>query len=109
MHGRVPLGRPGNERTPHVLRMGAAIIAMEVVAVVVGYLAFDLAALLVGAPVMMVTLLVLAVVLASEVPRKRLQEHRATRWDPDAALPGGLMSGFFEPRGTDRAREASGR
>jgi hypothetical protein len=92
--------------------MGAAIISMEVVALVVGYLAFDLVALLVGAPVIMGTLLVLAVVLASEAPRRRLQEYRATRWDPEAALPGGLMSGFFEPpggRGADRSPGASTR
>jgi len=39
------------------------------------------------------------VVRASEAPRRRLHEHRATRWDPDAAVPGGLMSGFFEAPG----------
>jgi hypothetical protein len=82
-----------------VVRMGAAIIAMEVAALAVGYLAFDLAALLVGLPLLMVTALVLLVVRASEAPRRRLLEHRATRWDQDAALPGGLMSGFFEAPG----------
>jgi len=35
-------------------------------------------------------------VLASEKPRRRLEAHRATRFDPSAQLPGGLMSGFFE-------------
>jgi uncharacterized membrane protein YfcA len=79
-----------------VLRMGAAIIALEIAALVVGYLAFDLAALLVGGPLLVITLVLLAVVRASEAPRRRLQEHRAARWDPDAAVPGGLMSGFFE-------------
>ena len=79
-----------------MLRMGAAIIAREIAALVVGYLAFDLAAILVGGPLLLVTLLVLAVVRISEAPRRRLQEHRATRWDPDAAVSGGLMSGFFE-------------
>ena len=83
--------------------MGAAIIAMEVVALGVGYLAFDLVAFLVGVPLLMVTVLVLVVVRASEAPRRRLHEHRANRWDPQAAQPGGLMSGFFEaPRGADR-------
>jgi uncharacterized membrane protein len=89
-----------------VIRVGAAIVAMEVVALVVGYLAFDLGALLVGVPLLLATVLVLVVVRASEAPRRRLHEHRATRWDPDAALPGGLMSGFFEPpaaRPGDRA------
>lgn len=76
--------------------MGAAIIAMEIAALVVGYLAFDLAALLVGGPILVITLVLLAVVKFSEAPRRRLQERRATRWDPDAAAPGGLMSGFFE-------------
>jgi uncharacterized membrane protein len=88
-----------------VVRVGATIVAMEVAALAVGYLAFDLGALLVGAPLLMATVLVLVVVRASEAPRRRLREHRATRWDPDAALPGGLMSGFFEapgPRPADR-------
>jgi len=39
---------------------------------------------------------VLVFVRASEAPRRKLHEHRAARWDPNAALPGGLMSGFFE-------------
>jgi uncharacterized membrane protein len=82
-----------------VVRVGAVIVAMEVVALVVGYLAFDVGALLVGAPLLIATVLVLVVVRASEAPRRRLHEHRATRWDPDAALPGGLMSGFFEAPG----------
>jgi hypothetical protein len=82
------------------MRVGAAIVAMEVAALAVGYWAFDLGALLVGAPLLMGTVLVLIVVRASEAPRRRLHEHRATRWDRDAELPGGLMSGFFEPPGT---------
>ncbi|HZG92946.1 MAG TPA: hypothetical protein VEZ42_22270 [Pseudonocardia sp.] len=87
-----------------MVRMGAAIIALEVAALVVAYLAFDLIALLVGAPVLMVTGLVLLVVIASEAPRRRLREQRATRFDPQAPQPGGLMSGFFE---VPRARTAT--
>ena len=86
-----------------MVRMGAAIIAMEIAALVVGYLAFDMAALLVGAPLLMVTVLVLLVVRASEAPRRRLAEQRASRWDPEAAQPGGLMSGFFEVPGVRSA------
>jgi hypothetical protein len=57
--------------------------------------------LLVGVPALVAVCLVVVVVLASERPRRRLEEHRATRFDPSAQLPGGLMSGFFEvPRQT---------
>ena len=80
-----------------MLRMGAVIIGMDIAALAVGYLAFDAAALLVGAPIIMATVLVLLVVRASEAPRRKLAAQRASRWDPDAAQPGGLMSGFFEP------------
>ncbi|MCO1655414.1 hypothetical protein [Pseudonocardia humida] len=89
-------------------RLGAAIIAMEVAALAVGYLAFDAVALLVGAPIIMATLLVLVVVRASEIPRRRLAEQRASRWDPDATLPGGLMSGFFEAPGARADRGVGG-
>ena len=57
--------------------------------------------LLIGAPALVGTVVTLLVVRASEAPRRVLHAHRAARWDPDAALPGGLMSGFFEvPRRT---------
>ena len=94
-----------------MIRVGAMIIAMEVAALAVGYLAFDLGALLVGVPLLLATVLVLVVVRATEAPRRRLHEHRATRWDQDAALPGGLMSGFFEAPGArtgDRAPRRTG-
>jgi hypothetical protein len=78
------------------LRLGAAVVAMETVALVLALWAFGWPVLLVGALLLVGTLLVLAVVRLSEVPRRRLQEHRAGRWDPEAAIPGGLMSGFFE-------------
>jgi hypothetical protein len=89
-----------------VVRLGAAIIAMEIAALAVGYLAFDAAALLVGAPILMATVLVLLVVRASEIPRRRLAAQRESRWDPEAALPGGLMSGFFEAPGARVDRSA---
>jgi hypothetical protein len=76
--------------------MGATVVAMELAAGLVAYGYFGWPVLLVGTPVIVLTLVALLVVRASEVPRRKLQEHRASRWDPDAALPGGLMSGFFE-------------
>ena len=79
-----------------VLRMGATVVAMELAAVVVAYAYFGWPVLLIGAPALVGTVVVLLVVRASEAPRRKLQEHRAARWDPDAAVPGGLMSGFFE-------------
>jgi hypothetical protein len=79
-----------------VLRMGAVVVAMELAAVLVAYGYFGWPVLLIGAPALVGTVLVLLVVRASEGPRRALRAHRAARWDPDAALPGGLMSGFFE-------------
>jgi hypothetical protein len=79
-----------------VVRMAAAVIAMEGMAVAVAYAYFGWPVLLVGVPALVGTLLVLLFVRASEGPRRKLQEYRAARWDPEAALPGGLMSGFFE-------------
>ncbi len=76
--------------------MAAAVIVMEAVALAVAYAYFGWPVLLVGAPALVGTLLVLLFVGASEGPRRKLQQHRAARWDPEAALPGGLMSGFFE-------------
>ena len=76
--------------------MAAAVIAMEVTALVVAVLAFDWPALLVGVPLLVGTVLVLAAVRISEAPRRRLEQHRAARWDQDARQPGGLMSGFFK-------------
>jgi hypothetical protein len=79
-----------------VLRMGAMVVAMELAAVLVAYGYFGWPVLVIGGPVIVLTLVALLVVRASEAPRRVLQAHRASRWDPDAALPGGLMSGFFE-------------
>jgi hypothetical protein len=79
-----------------VLRMGATVVAMELAAGLVAFGYFGWPVLVIGVPVIVLTLVALLVVRASEAPRRRLQEHRASRWDPEAAVPGGLMSGFFE-------------
>ncbi len=79
-----------------MLRMGATVVAMELAAVLVAYGYFGWPVLVIGVPVIVITLVALLVVRASEAPRRILQAHRASAWDPDAALPGGLMSGFFE-------------
>jgi hypothetical protein len=84
-----------------MLRLGATVMAMETAALVVALLEFGWPVLLVGAPLMLGTVLVLLVVKLSEAPRKRLQAHRAAqwaekRWDGEATVQGGLMSGFFE-------------
>ncbi|WP_219413877.1 hypothetical protein [Pseudonocardia nigra] len=93
-----------------MVRLGGAVVALEVAAVVVAYLAFGWPVLLVGAPLLVGTVLVFALVRASEGPRRKLQEQRAARWDTTAATPGGLMSGFFElsPQPTERPDEPSG-
>jgi hypothetical protein len=79
-----------------VLRMGAMVVGMELAALIVAYVYFGWPVLLIGGPAIVGTFVALLVIRAWEVPRRMLQEHRAARWDPDAALPGGLMSGFFE-------------
>ena len=77
-------------------RLGAAVVGMGLAALVVAYLFFGWPVLLIGVPAFVAVALVVAAVLVSEVPRRKLEEHRATRFDPGAQLPGGLMSGFFE-------------
>ena len=77
-------------------RLGVAVVGMGVAALVVAYLSFGWPVLLLGVPALVAVGLVVVAVLASEAPRRRLEEHRATRFDPSAQLPGGLMSGFFE-------------
>jgi len=78
-----------------VARSAAWVIGLEVVAVVVAYLGFGWPVLLVGIPALLATGLVLVAVTLSEKPRKRLAEARAARYEAPA-MPGGLMSGFFE-------------
>jgi hypothetical protein len=88
-----------------VVRLGVAVIAMELAALGVAYVGFDWPVLLVGVPVVLGTVLVLAFVRVSEGPRRMLHEHRAQRWDARQAVAGGLMSGFFTPvpTGEDRS------
>lgn len=84
-------------------RLGVAVVGMGLVALVMAYLFFGWPVLLIGIPAFVAVDLVVVAVLASEKPRRRLEAHRATRFDPAAQVPGGLMSGFFEvnaqPRG----------
>jgi hypothetical protein len=86
-----------------VARLGVAVVGMGFAALVVAYLFFGWPVLLVGIPAFIAVDLVVVAVLVSEAPRRRLEEHRATRFDPAAQIPGGLMSGFFDinklPRG----------
>ena len=77
-------------------RLGVAVVGLALVALVLAYLSFGWPVLLVGVPVFIAVDLVVIAVLASEKPRRRLEAHRATRFDPSAQVPGGLMSGFFE-------------
>jgi hypothetical protein len=76
--------------------MWAMVIGLELAALLVACGYFGWPVLVIGVPVLVLTVVAALVVHASEVPRRILHEHRAARWDPDAALPGGLMSGFFE-------------
>ena len=89
-------------------RLGVAVVGLGFVALVIAYLSFGWPVLLVGVPAFVAMGLVVVAVLVSEKPRRRLEAHRATRFDPTAQLPGGLMSGFFDPhaqsrKATDRA------
>lgn len=79
-----------------VVRVGAAIVAMEVAALVLATSAFGMVALVVGTPVLLATVLVLVTLWATRGPRRRLQERRAALFDEDGPERGWLMSGFFE-------------
>jgi hypothetical protein len=76
-------------------RMGAAIIAMESVALLVAVLAFGWPVLLIGAPLVVGTVIVLIVVRLWELLGQHLEQRRVRRGHPVAASPG-LMTGFFE-------------
>jgi hypothetical protein len=91
-----------------VARLGAVVVGMGLVALVVAYLSFGWPVLLVGIPALVAVGLVVVAVLASEAPRRRLEAHRATRFDPSTQLPGGLMSGFFEVTGQPQAASDRG-
>jgi hypothetical protein len=77
-------------------RVGTVVVALEGVALLLGVLAFGLPALLVGAPLLVCTLIGIVAVRLSAAPRRRLAQRRAARWDASAPASGGLMSGFFE-------------
>ncbi|MBW0116619.1 hypothetical protein [Pseudonocardia abyssalis] len=78
------------------MRVGAAVVAMEVAALALATLSFGLVALVVGTPVLLATVLVLVGLWVSRRPLRRLQERRAAGFDEDGPERGGLMSGFFE-------------
>ena len=87
-------------------RLGVAVVGMGFVALLVAYLFFGWPVLLVGVPAFVAVGLIVVAVLLSEAPRRRLEAHRATRFDPEAQLPGGLMSGFFEVPAPPREKTA---
>jgi hypothetical protein len=78
------------------MRLGAAVVAMQVAALLLAVWAFGAVGLVAGAPLVVATVLVLALVRLSRGPLRRLEERRSARWEHDAPEPGGLMSGFFE-------------
>ena len=88
-------------------RLGVAVVGLGFVALVLAYLFFGWPVLLIGVPAFVAVGLVVAAVLVAEKPRQRLEAHRATRFDPSAQLPGGLMSGFFDLNA--QARKATDR
>jgi uncharacterized oligopeptide transporter (OPT) family protein len=79
-----------------VVRVGAALVAMELVALLLAVTAVGPVALVVGGPVVVATWVGLVVAWAVRRPLARLQERRAARWADADPEPGGLMSGFFE-------------
>lgn len=79
-----------------MVRVGAALVAMELVALLLAVAAVGPVALVVGGPVVVATWVGIAVVWASRRPLARLQERRAARWADGTPEQGGLMSGFFE-------------
>lgn len=79
-----------------MVRVGAAVVAMEVAALALATLWFGLVALVVGTPMLLATVLVLVALWVSRHPLRRLQERRTAQFEPDGPERGGLMSGFFE-------------
>lgn len=76
-------------------RLGAAVVGMELAALLVAVGAFGWPSLLVGVPLLVGTVVALVVVRVWELVRRRVERRRAARWDQAEAVPGGLMSGFF--------------
>lgn len=86
-----------------MLRMGALVIGMEVAAVGVAVYGFGVLVLLIGVPLIVVTVLIVLVAAVSERNRRVRQERaeaaeEARAIDPEGTvyLGRGLMSGFFE-------------
>lgn len=84
------------EENTNVKQMGVTIIALATAALVVALLAFGWPVLLVGAPLFLVIVLVLAVVRLWEMAGRRLEQRKAAQWSTADVPAGGLMSGFFE-------------
>lgn len=82
-----------------MVRLGAAVVAMEVVALLVALLGFGPIAAVVGLPLLLATVVTLVAVSLSQAPRRRLARRRAARFTHDTPEDGGLMSGFFEVAG----------
>ena len=74
-----------NEEGAAVARLGAAVVGLGLAALVVAYLFFGWPVLLVGVPALVGVALVVAAVVVSETPRRKLEEHRATRFIRRAA------------------------
>lgn len=84
-------------------RAAGVVVGLGLAALLVAYMAFGWPALVAGVPLLVGTVLVVIAVLASEGPRRRMAEQRAARFDPNAQLPRGLMSGFFEAAAPPRS------
>lgn len=78
------------------MRLGAAVVAMQVAAVLLAVWAFGPVALVIGAPLVVAAALLPAMGWLSRGARRRSEERRSARWEHDTPEPGGLMSGFFE-------------
>lgn len=76
-------------------RMSALLIGMESTALLVAYLAFGWPVLIVGAPVLVATALVLLVVHVDERRRAQRAAVLPVAQLPDHPPSPGLMSGFF--------------
>lgn len=75
------------------LRAWTIVLGMEIAAVAVAVYGFGVLVLLVGAPLVVASVVTLAVVRFSEIARQR---RAAVAEDDRPAYPCGLMSGFFD-------------
>lgn len=94
-----------------MLRMGALVLGMEIAAVAFAVYGFGWLVMLVGAPLILVTLLIVLVAAVSERNRRRRQARadeaaQVQKLDPEGTvyLGRGLMSGFFELPGAAAVR-----